>query len=875
MITRIGAFRPLAAAVIAVSILVGPEALAQGEEGELDLLLQGQGPQGEPPPQKERQAPNEQPPSESDEPPPPAGSSIPATEAPTTETSESTIPTPRRAQGIEEIVVTARKREESLQDTPVAVTAISGEQMQRYNVSDLKKIAQMTPQLFVSDSASGNGGTLRVRGIGSSSTSAGFDQAVSIYIDGLQYDRGNILNQGYFDLAHVEVLKGPQALFFGKNNTAGVISLTSADPGPDYDWVGRYGHEFNANENWFEAIGSGPVTDTFSARLGVRYSLIEGYIENLAPATTDLGSGSPVPPPRDKLGPKKNEFLGRLTLKYQPLPDLNLKLKVGGVNLDGSSTTANVEMISCRALGQAQLDPGENCRRDRKVRQNDVASAIAATEPEFNEEKGALYGKYHAYNLVLTADYNLGIIPATLTSVSGYTYFANQYLGDFDFTGSPIIFAVEQVNHRSYSEELRLLTSYDFPANLMLGGYFQNTALRFRNLARVFPVPQDPTTGRYVSWDRHSPTDGQTESVFGQLIWNVTKTVELSPGARYSHVTKDSFAVLDYVHPALVGLFRPTGEQLVGNFKDDDVSPEITGTWRPELRSDAGLTLYAAYKKGFKSGGFSNSVLLRSSTTLADALFASEKVSGFEGGIKSTWFDRMLLFNIVGYRYKFENLQVNFFDSANINYIVENAAAATTTGTEVELEWLPPIDGLNLHGSLSYNLARYDDFLSFCYAGQTSAQGCNLDANGQPATGQGTRQDLSGTQTPISPPWAAGMGLRYEHRLFDLFKRPISFGFGADSSYADNYLLSEVGRFDIRQTRYFRTDASLNLFQEDGSWDLVFIGRNLSDEYFLVSSTVDSPLSGAATGAPAAVIADEAGVAQRGREIALQITVRF
>src|SRR5688572_14706195 len=175
---------------------------------------------------------------------------------------------------IEEIIVSARKRDESLQDVPVAVTGITDEQLKQYNVSNLSKMAQMTPQLFVAESMSGNGGSLSLRGIGTSSTSAGFDQAVSIYVDGLQYDRGFVLSQGYFDLARVEVMKGPQALFFGKNSTAGVISLVSADPGDELELSGRVGHEFYADENWYEAVASGPITESFGARLALRYSLL-------------------------------------------------------------------------------------------------------------------------------------------------------------------------------------------------------------------------------------------------------------------------------------------------------------------------------------------------------------------------------------------------------------------------------------------------------------------------------------------------------------------------------------------------------------------------------------------------------------------------
>src|SRR6185503_20218868 len=123
---------------------------------------------------------------------------------------------------------------------------------------------------------------------------------------------------------------------------------------------------------------------------------------------------------------------------------------------------------------------------------------------------------------------------------------------------------------------------------------------------------------------------------------------------------------------------------------------------------------------------------------------------------------------------------------------------------------LPPVDGLDLHGSTSYNIARYDDFLAFCYSGQTTSQGCTLDENGAPALpGTGRYQDLSGTALPLAPPWTAAIGFLYQRPLF----AGLSASLGADTSYTDNYLLSAIGRSDVRQRHFFRTDASLRLFR--------------------------------------------------------------
>ena len=774
-----------------------------------------------------------------------------------------------RVPAIEEVVVTARRREETLQDVPVTVTAITGENLNRYNAADLGKIAQMTPQLLVDgNSPGGAGGTLTMRGIGSSWTSAGFEQAVSMDLDGVPHTRGNVLSQGYFDLKRVEVLKGPQVLFFGKSSTAGVVSLTSEDPGPEREWIGRYGHEFYGDEHWFEAIGSGLVTETFGARIALRYGSFGGFIDNTAAQTTDPGSISPAPSPKNRQWPGKDEFLGRITLTYNPIEELDVKIKFGGTTYNTGGNTQALEMFSCAALGFSQLDLGENCRRDWKIRQTDMPREIAAPEPLYSEEGGALYQKYHAYNLVARADYHLGI-PLRLTSVTGYSRFGVAYTGDYDFTETSLIYAGEDQTFDSVSEELRLLTSFDFPLNVMVGGYFQRTRFELQNVARILPVAADPATGRYVTYDRHSPTDGQAESVFGQLTWNVTETIELAPGARYTHETKNSFAVNDYVHPATAALWRPAGQRLVGDFSDANLSPEVTLRWTPQMAS-SDLSVYGAYKTGFKSGGFSNSALLVRETRSGDALFKSEKVTGYEGGIKSTWLDRAFRLNFVAYSYDFKDLQLNFFDSRAINFIVQNAAAARTTGTEVELQWIPPIEGLELNGSFSYNRARYGNFLAYCYTGQSFSAGCNLDEAGAEAPLQGVRQDLKGAVLPLAPEWTAAAGLLYER----VVAHGIGVGIGADSTYSDHYVLNPLGR-KLYQNSFFRPNVTFRVFDQDEMWEVSLFGRNLLDEWVSQLPSVDVPLTGAGTGTDAAVLADQVASAGRGREFGIQITGRF
>jgi len=189
--------------------------------------------------------------------------------------------------GLEEIVVTARKRVENVQNIPVAVTALTGAKLEQYDLASLENIAAATPQLTVVRGSSGSGADLSLRGIGSNFTSIGIEQSVAVNIDGVYYGQGRIINEGFFDMRQVEIYKGPQALFYGKNATAGAIAFTSADPGDTFQAMGRFGYEFTSEQKIFEGYVSGPINDKIALRLAVRGTdMSGGYVENLAPATT-------------------------------------------------------------------------------------------------------------------------------------------------------------------------------------------------------------------------------------------------------------------------------------------------------------------------------------------------------------------------------------------------------------------------------------------------------------------------------------------------------------------------------------------------------------------------------------------------------------
>ena len=207
---------------------------------------------------------------------------------------------PDAAGGLDEIVVTARRRVETAQDIPVSLTAITAEQIDARDITSLERIAAATPQLAIGRNATGSGAQLTLRGIGSNSLSIGTEQSIAVIVDSVYYGQGRTINEGFFDLAGVEILKGPQSLFYGKNATAGVISISTANPTDSWEGMARTSYEFNAGKLLGEGFVSGPITDTLGFRLAVRARRISTACSTIAQgrSPTTPATRRPAPPSR-------------------------------------------------------------------------------------------------------------------------------------------------------------------------------------------------------------------------------------------------------------------------------------------------------------------------------------------------------------------------------------------------------------------------------------------------------------------------------------------------------------------------------------------------------------------------------------------------
>jgi iron complex outermembrane recepter protein len=773
---------------------------------------------------------------------------------------------------IEEIIVTARKREESLQDVPIAIQAIMTEKIERYDADNLSEIADMANNVQISGGTNGAGGSFVIRGLGSNAGDSGIDSSVATNIDGVQIARGFIARTAFFDVESVQFLKGPQALFFGKNSPAGVVGVVTANPTDEFHAKASLGYEPEAEEQIFEGMVSGPLTDTVRARLAFRYTDIGGWIDNNA-QFQENSNGEVIPPalafgfwPSDEtyydLPGALNDigaietYTGRLTVDWTPTDNFRARFKATLMQEKSDGLVAG-EFANCTdptnpsvlPIGfPAKSDPFHDCRLNNETSQGNVPPEVAA---RWNIPVKNLYSEYDAQLYSLDMEYETSW--GSISSITGWIAYDFEGLDNFGGLQYPFFIGYNPDEHEQISQELRLATNLDTPFNYMLGLHYDSFERTHANSSKLGLFGLDPVTG--FSNDQHvvQYTEGDSWSVFGSVIWDINDQWELAAGGRYVKDTKDGTQRHVYVHSVLqlIGWFPP-GVDLVAGTDDTDFSPEVTLTWRPTTD----LTLWAAWKNGYKAGGYSAPTVLTNTFGPDNITFGEEDAGGYEIGVKTTLLDGQMTLNVTLYDYTFDDLQVSQFRPETTTYVIGNAAKATTQGIEFDLTYQVN-EQLVIYAEGGYNNAEYDDYPQVaCYAFQPRAPGqCETFAGGLEF------QDLSGETLAAAPDFAGSVGFEFTQPLSNNW----NFVLASEAIYTDDYRTASNGEPLAVQPSFTRIRARLGLMSADGQWEFALIGRNLTDKIWAIG--------GARPGA--ITPADQGGGGSRPRSLLFQATYRI
>lgn len=739
---------------------------------------------------------------------------------------------------VDDIVVTARRREERLQDVPVAATVVGAAQIRQYDLTSVANIRIVAPEISLDRGFTGSGSSISLRGVSSSSIDAGVEQSVLLDFDGMAISRGRILNDALFDVESFTVLKGPQAVFYGKNSPGGVVSVRSANPGDTFEGFVRVGYETTSDNLQIETAAGGPINDQWGLRLALLNSSSEGYIRNQNPGVTDrlrsAASGSTfVPAAPERLG-AEDKLAVRATLTYDNDQGFSANFKLLHSRYEGQGLNSFSEVMGCPG-GRTQpqvtptlLDPTGDCQLNDRVSQGWISPQILANWPQVNKyENGQPYSHNYSTLPILTLQYETEKL--SLTSVTGYYDYDYVSQANADATAYTLFYSYSNETNQSFYQELRATTSFDGPLNFTFGGHYENNRRVLFVGAAGGALTVDPATGRYHSNDNEQRNRSNAWSIFGQATYAITPELELAAGVRYTDQTNeiDSFNV--YVHPLIVASQLPVGTRITGEKSGDNVSPEATLTWRPNRN----LTVYGAYKTGFLAGGYSNPGALARTASINTLSFSEETVTGQEIGVKSSWLDGRLTANLTGFRYEYEGLPLTsaiFLNATTLTYITQNAANTVAQGLELETVFRPG-DGWTLRATASFNDAHFDEFEGAqCYTGQTVADGCLVD----PASG-GRTQDLSGRDVYRAPEIIATAGVLKTFALSNSFDATVN----ADVRYTSEYFSGLNLNPLSRQDAFVTLNAGFRITSQDG-WSAGIIGRNLTNERYATLG-IDKP----------------------------------
>lgn len=702
---------------------------------------------------------------------------------------------PVRETQLEEIVVTAQKREESLQSVPVSVQAVTGEVIARDNVGGLETLSQTVPTLQI-----GSGGLseqLFIRGIGSGSNQ-GFEQSTGTYLDGIYFGVARLSRLAFLDVERVEVLKGPQSTLFGKSTIAGAINITSGQPRADFGGrlVGGLDVEGNDRRS-VNGFVTGPLTDTLSGRAAISVGKAEGAFSN------SFVSGDQ---PGDEQAAARVSLLANPTAKLEILGTLQASYTstYGRSQQIGFLDTRFAGPVNFRTKVLA-LDPAADFDIDTR------RSAGLTGSP--NDEQGfdrAVVG-------TLKAVYDFG--PLTLNAITGYVKASWREDIDADSSPLPIVDTLLSQDITQFSQELRLESGTEGRLTYMVGGYYQNSNIDVPEAYSAFDFGVINSANKVRSCTT-SQRDESNWGVFAQGTLSVTDRLRLTAGARYQEADRDivqtriiadpntcdptSSAAALTVASATLGYAPYTAKVSAG---DNRVTP--TATIEFDL-FDGGMA-YVSYRTGFKSGGFDLSAGRYNPATFQ---YQPETAESFEAGVKMRLLDGRARLNINIFDSTFKNLQVSAFNGTG--FTVGNAAEARSSGVEVQGQ-LVVLEGLTAGLDLSYLDARYEDFPDAqCYANQaTVGVGC--------VSG---RQNLAGHVLPFSPDWSAALRLNYEHAIGDALvgSSQLLINYRGEQEVGPdgdpNRITGAATKFDVR----------LAIGDVAERWELALIGKNLTDE---------------------------------------------
>lgn len=695
--------------------------------------------------------------------------------------AQTAAPQPANSAGVDEIVVTAQKRKERLQDVPIAITALTSADIQKRRTLDLVDLSNQAPGLQIKSDDNGANPRIFIRGVGVNDFNPATNSAVGIYSDGVYIASPLAQRMAFFDLQQVEVLRGPQGTLYGRNTTGGAINVTSKLPGNDYeaDLSAEYGR-FNS-VNIQGGVSVPVIRDMLSVRVAGLYQSDDGYTLNRLTGNT---------------GNDTNRWGIRGVVHFTPSASVTDNLIVNV----GQSRSSSIWAYN-RSLfpATAEATGADGLCLPSYYTSGECTNILGYANTSSNLYAGdyGFEGKDRVKTLGISNSLTFDLGGVSIVSVTGYQHASRNDQEDTDAAPEPVITASYIARQNTFSQELRLQSNGHTPLRYVVGAYYAHDFIDNDSYYDVLPSYQvstdDNPTGTYLDygvgvfgWPFTQKSD--TYAVFGQADYDLTSRLTLTGGLRYSADHKTFHYVSEAAYGA-VPIFTYDGSKTFDS---------VTGKVGIQYRASANANLYASYNRGAKSGGF-----FSGQTGNVDDLgpYKDETVNAYEVGAKTELLGHTLRANISAFYYDYQNLQVytTVVDGLITRQLFTNASAARIYGGELELQ-ARPSRYLTISLNAAYLDAKYKDFVS-------------ADA------------DYSGNTLPSAPKVSIQGAVDWEHPIFaGTLVTNLSWSFRS-KVYFDT---SNAERL-TDQARAF-VDGRLGYRFGDDRYEIGLWGKNLFDE---------------------------------------------
>jgi outer membrane receptor protein involved in Fe transport len=789
-------------------------------------------------------------------------------------------------QGVfEEIIVTAQKREQSLQDVPISISVFSGEKIEEAGIDNLDDLALYVPNF--SKGESGGGAVVQMRGIGTGANPA-FEQSVTLYMDDISLARAPLARMPLMDLERVEVLRGPQNVLFGKNAIAGAISLITAKPTDEFEGSISLRYEPDYEDSEAIAVLSGPLSDDVRGRLAVRFADYGGYYENAVDGKNEE---------------RREETAVRGTLAWEVGTDAEAIFKFEHNSIDSEGQPQ--ELI----FGYDSLIPGfEGLDYTEIVDLFQTYYNLGFIPPNasfpppidvgsddisMDRTRSSVFDAYQDLDLnKVQLTFNQDYDNFTFTSVTGYVEYDEDRIAAGAFGGIDISVLQFKEDYEQLSQEIRFTSDAGGKIEWIAGAFFQTwdlnasstTFIDEDNVVVLAGLTLGPAAGLESVANIAGTLDYSGKSTsyaaFGQLTWNVSDATRITLGGRYSREHKrarrvnDSINQLtgepDYTQMIFASCFLGIDYNSLGELNKFVALPDCVGGgglevynthdvvgdrtenfFTPSLTFEVDFgensMFYATASEGFKAGGFDARGVKQ-----GDFEFEDEEVSGYEVGLKSSFAGGKAQVNIAYFDSDYDDLQVSTFDGVS-SFAVGNAGKYNASGVEFDGRWRIS-ENFTLAGSLAWIDAKYTDYEGAVCNARFELLNPVAAADGCSRTGL----------TPSNTPDMSGnLILDY----FVPFSNSLSFRATLDVNYEDDYDTEPTKEVGLVQDAYAKYNMRLAL--EGERWTFAVLGKNLGDEDVIEFSGIEA-LTGDFWAAPTYY-----GYLQPPRTISAQFDYRF